>query len=112
VYAFRLSSLFDVIKLRFASQAESKGLSLHVVQTQAILNSDPVILERIIANLVSNAIRYTEAGRVLVGCRRRREGLSIEVWDTGVGIRQSIASTATPGSRRCKSSVTPSRNNA
>jgi signal transduction histidine kinase len=48
--------------------------------------SDPLLLERILRNLISNAIRYTERGRVLIGCRRRGETVSIEVWDTGIGI--------------------------
>ncbi len=50
--------------------------------------SDPLLLERILRNLISNAIRYTERGRVLIGCRRRGATVSVEVWDTGIGIPQ------------------------
>ncbi len=66
--------------------AERKGLTLEVVPSSAIIRSDVLLLRRILQNVISNAIRYTESGRVLLGCRRRRNGLSIQVWDTGPGI--------------------------
>ena len=50
------------------------------------VRSDPLLLEKILRNLISNAIRYTERGRVLIGCRRRGATVSVEVWDTGIGI--------------------------
>ena len=56
------------------------------VPSGATVISDAVILERIIANLVANAIRYTPRGRILLGCRRHSTTLSIQIWDTGIGI--------------------------
>lgn len=70
----------------FTPQAAEKGLDLIVVNTAMEVCSDPLLLERILRNLISNAIRYTERGRVLIGCRRRGATVSIEVWDTGIGI--------------------------
>ena len=58
------------------------------VPTRMVVHSDPILLERITANLVSNAVRYTEHGKVLVGCRRRGDKVCLEVWDTGPGIEQ------------------------
>src|SRR5579883_1587009 len=68
--------------------AEEKGLSLKVVPTRARIRSDRDLLRHIVQNLMSNAVKYTERGRVLVGCRRRRgiDRLSIEIHDTGIGI--------------------------
>jgi two-component system, sensor histidine kinase len=70
----------------FTPQAAEKGLDLIVVNTVMEVCSDPLLLERILRNLISNAIRYTERGRVLVGCRRHGATVSVEVWDTGIGI--------------------------
>lgn len=69
-----------------AHDAEAKGLSLTVMRCSLLVDSDPVLLERIMRNLVSNAVRYTERGRILVGCRRLGPHVSIQVWDTGPGI--------------------------
>lgn len=66
--------------------AVRKGLLLHIVPSRAHVRSDPMLLGRILQNLVENALRYTESGRVLVGCRRTAGMLRIEVWDTGIGI--------------------------
>jgi signal transduction histidine kinase/CheY-like chemotaxis protein len=68
-------------------EAESKAMGLRLVlrPCSAIVRTDPVLIERILRNLVSNAVRYTERGRVVVGCRRHN-GLRVEVWDTGRGI--------------------------
>jgi len=63
-----------------------RPLSLRTVACGAMVETDPVLLERMLRNLVSNAIRHTPAGDVLVGCRRRSDRLSVEVWDTGPGI--------------------------
>lgn len=66
--------------------ARQKGLDLRVVATRAVVRSDPTYLRRILQNLVSNALRYTETGRVLVGARHVKGGVRVEVWDTGPGI--------------------------
>jgi two-component system, sensor histidine kinase len=83
---FPLAPLFDRIARDFAPLAAAKGLRLAVVPTRLWVDSDPVLLERILANLVSNAVRYTVRGGGVVGARRRRGGVSIEVWDSGIGI--------------------------
>ncbi|MCW2237778.1 sensor histidine kinase [Azospirillum canadense] len=70
----------------FREQAAGKGLTLRTVPTSAIVRSDPVLLERMVRNLLVNALRYTNAGHILLGCRRRGGRLLIEVWDTGPGI--------------------------
>ena len=83
---FSIQVLLHELMLDFASLALQKGLVLRVAHTNAIVHSDPTILKRIVGNFMSNAIRYTRQGKVLVGCRRRGDRLRIEVWDTGVGI--------------------------
>jgi signal transduction histidine kinase/ActR/RegA family two-component response regulator len=84
--AFPLATLLDQIQMEFAPQAQAKGLSLHVVNCSAWVHSDPSLLERIVRNLVSNAVRYTTRGKILIGCRRRNGGVSLLVCDSGQGI--------------------------
>lgn len=74
----------------FAPQAAACDLALSVVPSGVHLHTDRTLLQRALSNLISNAIRYTPTGRVLIGCRRRRDRLAIEVWDTGVGIPDSV----------------------
>ncbi len=83
---FGLATLFDRLSFEFAPVAKQKGLSLSVMKTSVFTCSDPSLVERIVRNLVSNAIRYTDRGGLLLGCRRQEGGLRIEVWDTGRGI--------------------------
>ena len=83
---FPLASLFERVQREFGPMAATKGLRLVVAPTRAWVDSDPVLLERILANLVSNAVRYTMRGGVLVGARRRSARLVLEVRDSGVGI--------------------------
>jgi len=66
--------------------AQAKGLSLRVAATRLAVHSDPALLERVVRNLVANAIRYSESGGVLIGARRRGSDVAIEVVDTGIGI--------------------------
>jgi signal transduction histidine kinase/ActR/RegA family two-component response regulator len=91
---FAMQRLLDRIETTFAALADKKGLSLRVVPCSAWVRSDPILLERILFNLVGNAVRYTARGGVVVGCRRRATQLRIDVCDTGAGIpedqRQSI----------------------
>ncbi len=84
--AMPVQQVLDRMDTAFLGDAEGRGLSLRIRPCSAWVKSDPVLLERIIGNLVGNALRYTRAGGVLVGCRRRGERLRIEVWDTGIGI--------------------------
>ena len=77
------------IELEFAPLAAAKGLDLTFVPCSLVVRSDRRLLRRLVQNLVSNAIKYTPEGRVLVGCRRRGDHLRIDVYDTGVGIPQS-----------------------
>src|SRR6185503_10274425 len=83
---FPVSDILDRIEGSFRASALDKGLKFGVVHSSATVRSDPVLLERIVLNLVSNAIRYTARGGIVVGCRRRNACIRIEVWDTGSGI--------------------------
>jgi signal transduction histidine kinase/ActR/RegA family two-component response regulator len=83
---FPMERLLKRIESTFAGQAREKGLQLRVVASKAWVCSDFILLERILFNLVSNAVRYTSHGAVLVGSRKRDGELRIEVWDTGAGI--------------------------
>ena len=70
----------------FSAIANDQGLDLHVVPSTAWIRSDSKLLRRVIQNFLSNAIRYTPKGRILLGCRRLKGYIRIEVWDTGPGI--------------------------
>jgi signal transduction histidine kinase/Na+/proline symporter/CheY-like chemotaxis protein len=92
--SFRIDELLQTLKLEFDPVARDKGLDLTVVASSLVVRSDRRLLRRLLQNLVSNAIKYTADGRVLVGCRRRggRDApgsVSIEVVDTGIGIPAS-----------------------
>jgi PAS domain S-box-containing protein len=84
--AIPVERLLDRIETTFADAARKKGLRLRVIASDAWVSSDPILLERIMLNLVSNAVCYTERGGVVVGCRHRGPELRIDVCDTGVGI--------------------------
>src|SRR5215472_10540289 len=86
IVEFPIAELLGRIGSTFAPVAQEKGLRLLLAPTSAWVRSDPVLLERIVLNLVSNALRYTNAGGIVVGCRHRGAKLRIEVWDTGPGI--------------------------
>lgn len=84
-----VSHTLDIIAHEFAPLAADQQVDLRYVRCRAWVNTDPVYLRQIVQNLVSNAIRYCEGGRVLLGCRRVGESLRIEVHDTGPGIADS-----------------------
>jgi signal transduction histidine kinase/CheY-like chemotaxis protein len=81
-----LTHIFDGIEAKFHAPAAAKGLALTIVPTGVSVHSDPVLLSRILSNLVSNAVRYSETGRILVGVRRRGAEILIQVADSGIGI--------------------------
>ncbi|MBS7601130.1 PAS domain-containing hybrid sensor histidine kinase/response regulator [Pseudomonas sp. RC2C2] len=85
---FAVSDLLDNLAAEYAHAAASEGLRLDYVPCRLSVHSDIQLLARILRNLLSNAIRYTPRGRVLLGCRRRGATLWIEVWDTGIGIAE------------------------
>ena len=87
--SFRIDELMRQIELEFSPLAAAKGLELKYVPCSLVVRSDRRLLRRLVQNLVSNAIKYTPAGRVLIGCRRRGDKLRIDVYDTGVGIPES-----------------------
>jgi two-component system, sensor histidine kinase len=85
---FPVGHLLGRIETTFAAAAREKGLRLSVVPSRAWVRTDAILLERILLNLVSNAIRYTYRGGVVVGCRRRGDSVRIEVWDSGIGVAE------------------------
>jgi two-component system, sensor histidine kinase len=85
----RLQDLFARLRLHFEPVAFDKGLALSFRGGHRVAFSDGVLVERILRNLVSNAIRYTEDGGVLVACRERAGRLALQVWDSGVGIDEA-----------------------
>ncbi|HVV63216.1 MAG TPA: hybrid sensor histidine kinase/response regulator [Pseudolabrys sp.] len=86
---FRIDELLRQIEVEFAPTASAKGLTLTFAPCSLVVRSDRRLLRRLLQNLVSNAIKYTPRGRVLVGCRRQGERLRIDIYDTGVGIPKS-----------------------
>lgn len=83
---FALAPLLARLAEEFGYMATSQGLDMRAVPCGLAIRSDPQLLERMLRNLLSNAMKYTRKGRVLLGCRRRAGMLSIEVWDSGIGI--------------------------
>lgn len=86
VSAFAINELLDNLAVEHQQLAKSVGLTLDFVPSSVLIKSDIHLLARILRNFLSNAIRYTESGRVLLGCRRHAGYVSIEVWDTGIGV--------------------------
>lgn len=86
ITTFQLSQIFDRLRIQFAHQAAEKGLRLKFAGARYTVTSDKALLERIVTNLLANAIRYTDVGKIVVGCRPSGRHLRIEVWDSGRGI--------------------------
>jgi signal transduction histidine kinase/CheY-like chemotaxis protein len=85
--SFPVSDVLDRMRSSFTEPAQRQGLVLRIRPCAAVIETDPILLARIVANFVDNALRYTaRGGSVLVGCRRRANGMLIEVWDNGMGI--------------------------
>lgn len=81
-----IDSLFDRLSQVFRPIAMRRGLDVRLRSDGEWVRSDPVLLEQVLGNLVSNAIRYTETGGILLAARRRHAHVRLEVWDTGIGI--------------------------
>jgi len=84
--AVSLQEVLAELDGEFFGPAKAKGLALHTVRTSLWVDTDPVLLHRVLSNLLTNAVRYTEQGRILFGCRRRGGAVEVQVWDTGIGI--------------------------
>lgn len=83
---FPIASPIDRIQAEFEPLAQAKGLTLRIARCSAFVYTDEEIVERILRLLVSNAVRYTERGKILIGCRPHGERLRVAVYDTGLGI--------------------------
>jgi two-component system, sensor histidine kinase len=83
---FALRPLFERLIDECAPEALERGLKLALVCGDRVIRSDPVLIERILRNLIANALRYTERGGIVIGCRRRGTDYALEVWDSGPGI--------------------------
>ena len=86
ITAFDLRDLLNNIAREFRQMATAEGLELDFVASSAVVSSDSQLLARILRNFLTNAIRYTGMGRILLGCRRQKDAVLIQVWDTGPGI--------------------------
>jgi PAS domain S-box-containing protein len=107
---FKLADLLDNLANEYQQQASQYEVTLHYVPTDIIVHSDSVLLARVLRNFLSNAFRYTENGKVLLGCRRQGETISIEVWDNGVGIAKEKINEIFQEFKRLKSSKVAFRN--
>jgi len=83
---FAVAGLLNRMETTFAEAARAKGLRLRMAPSSAWVRSDFILLERILLNLVSNAVRYTTHGGIVIGCRRRGDRLRFDVWDSGIGV--------------------------
>jgi two-component system CheB/CheR fusion protein len=83
---FPIGSLLDRLRTEFVYHVTTKQLDWRVVASGLTVRSDPRLLEQMLRNLLANAVKYTERGKILLGCRRRGDRLRVEVWDTGIGI--------------------------
>ncbi len=86
---FVVSELLDRLREELTVHAQAQGLALTILPCSLTIRSDPRLLEQMARNLLSNALKYTPHGRVLLGCRRSSGKLRIEIWDTGLGIPPS-----------------------
>ena len=105
VVNFPIRRLLDEMRTEFTYHTDTEGLEWRVVPSSLTVRSDPRLLEQIIRNLMSNAVKYTTRGKLLLGCRRHGDNLRIEVWDTGQGIpdsssRRSFKSSISSTTRR------------
>ncbi len=93
IVAVPVGEIFEQLKEEFVYHAEARGLALCVVPCGLTVATDARLLGQMIRNLLSNAVKYTERGKLLLGCRRHGGTLSIEIWDTGIGIPDTELNT-------------------
>jgi two-component system, chemotaxis family, CheB/CheR fusion protein len=86
IVSFPIDAMLDRLRDEFAYHPHAAAITLRVVPCGLIVRSDPRLLEQMVRNLLTNALKYTKHGKVLLGCRRRNGVLSVETWDTGIGI--------------------------
>ena len=86
IVTFPIAGMLAKLRDEYVYQAQAQGLSWQVVQSSLWITSDQRLLEQMVRNLVSNALKYTPRGKVLLGCKRQGGTLRVEVWDTGIGI--------------------------
>jgi PAS domain S-box-containing protein len=108
--SFKLADLLDNLANEYQQQAQEYDVNLRYISTDIIVHSDSVLLARVLRNFLSNAFRYTENGKVLLGCRRHGDTISIEVWDNGVGIAEEKINEIFKEFKRLKSSKVAFRN--
>jgi signal transduction histidine kinase len=89
ITAVSVNKLFNGLRDEFTPLAKLKGLDLRIMPASGNVTSDPGFLRRILQNLIANAIRYTDHGKVVVGARRQGNSLRFEIWDTGPGIAEA-----------------------
>ena len=89
VSRFALNGLFDELRDAFSYHAQAKKLELRVVGCGLVVETDRRLLEQMLRNLISNALKYTPHGKILVGCRRHNGVVSIQILDTGIGIAET-----------------------
>src|SRR5699024_7176616 len=84
--SFPVDKILAPLATEFRALAGERNLGFEYVRSSCWIHSDPALLRRIVQNFLSNAIRYTRSGRIVLGCRRQAQALQIQVWDTGPGI--------------------------
>ena len=85
---FAINEVFDFLGGDFLDSIADKGLRWRLVRSGLLVRSDKRMLGAMLRNLLSNAVRYTDRGKILLGCRRVGDKIRIEVWDSGIGISQ------------------------
>ena len=108
--SFKLSELLNNLASEYQQTSEQFKVKLHYVSSDLVVNSDSVLLARILRNFLSNAFRYANNGKVLLGCRRQGDHVSIQVWDNGMGIAQDQLQEIFKEFKRLKSSQSAFRN--
>jgi two-component system CheB/CheR fusion protein len=88
-----INNLLKQMREEFTYHAHARGLDLRVVESSLTVTTDPRLLEQMLRNMLSNALKYTEKGKVVLGCRRRAGVVSVEVWDSGIGIPKTELKT-------------------